>query len=86
MPAATLPEIGSISSSIPLPPRLKPKQPERLERSPNITTLLRHLEIGQSVLLLRKGREGLYARAKHAGVRIACRIQDFETVRVWRIE
>jgi hypothetical protein len=86
MSTTTLCEIGSISSSIPLPSRLKSEQPGSSERLPNITTLLRRLKVGQSALLLRKDAPGLYARAKCARIRIAVRVQDAETVRVWRVE
>ena len=78
----TADRIGVISSSVALPP----KRNRRLDNLPGVAVLLRQLAIGDSVLLPRREREGIYARARLLGIRISARVQDAETVRVWRIE
>jgi hypothetical protein len=74
--------IGVITSSIPLPPKRSRRSNDPLSTS----ALLSRLQIGDSVLLSRKVREGLFARAKSLGIKITTRVMSGETVRVWRAE
>jgi hypothetical protein len=74
-------QIGVVSSSIPLPP----PHNQRQDTLPGINALLRQLKVGDSVLLPRREREGVYTRAKFLGIRISTRVAD-DTVRVWRTE
>jgi hypothetical protein len=74
-------QVGTISSSVPLPG----KRGVLSDDLPGINALLRQLKVGDSVLLPRKAREGVFARARPLKIRITTRVSG-ETVRVWRTE
>jgi hypothetical protein len=72
--------VGAISNGVPLPPK------RALRRDPhNVTSLLRRLAVGDSILLAIKDREGVHSRAQSIGIRVATRLVDATTVRVWRV-
>jgi hypothetical protein len=54
--------------------------------NPNsISSLLRKLQVGDSIVLPRAKREGIHARAKAAKVKIATRALHADSFRVWRL-
>jgi hypothetical protein len=68
-----------IQSNIPIPPRSSNVNPNSL------SSLLRKLEPGDSIVLPRAEREGIHARAEAAKVKITTRVLDADSFRVWRV-
>lgn len=71
----------NIEKNIPLEEKTKHKN----ESLKGMTAFLRTLEIGDSILIEKSIRGGIYQTARQAGVKIKAKREN-EKVRIWRTE